>query len=96
MPNSKHVLAIDNGASVDEGSLSGTRNSISTWKMGKTFGNGYTQYNNIYKLYNVVGPVQHSHRLCRSGARPALTKHHCYGVHSTSTTKSNQCAHGNF
>uniref|UniRef100_A0A9I9E379 Uncharacterized protein n=1 Tax=Cucumis melo TaxID=3656 RepID=A0A9I9E379_CUCME len=34
---------------------------------------GYTQYNNVYKLYDVVGPVQHSHRLCRNGARPALT-----------------------
>ncbi|KAA0047010.1 hypothetical protein E5676_scaffold68G00780 [Cucumis melo var. makuwa] len=67
MPNSKHVLAIDNGASADQGSLSGTGNSISTWKMG------YTQYNNVYKLYDVVGPVQHSHCLCRSGARPTLT-----------------------
>uniref|UniRef100_A0A9I9ELV2 Protein kinase domain-containing protein n=1 Tax=Cucumis melo TaxID=3656 RepID=A0A9I9ELV2_CUCME len=28
---------------------------------------------NVYKLYDVVGPVQHSHRLCRSGTHPALT-----------------------
>ncbi|KAA0052111.1 hypothetical protein E5676_scaffold565G00170 [Cucumis melo var. makuwa] len=28
---------------------------------------------NVYKLYDVVGPAQHSHRLCRSGACPALT-----------------------
>ncbi|KAA0067774.1 hypothetical protein E5676_scaffold194G001830 [Cucumis melo var. makuwa] len=34
---------------------------------------GYTQYNNVYKFYDVVGPTQHSHRLCRSGAHPALT-----------------------
>ena len=34
---------------------------------------GYTYYNNVYKHYDVVGPAQHSHRLCRSGARPALT-----------------------
>ncbi|KAA0060342.1 hypothetical protein E5676_scaffold318G00780 [Cucumis melo var. makuwa] len=67
MPNSKHILAIDNGASADEGSLLGTQNSISTWKMG------YTQYNNIYKLDDVVRPVQHSHRLCCSGACPTLT-----------------------
>ncbi|KAA0031703.1 hypothetical protein E5676_scaffold409G00040 [Cucumis melo var. makuwa] len=33
----------------------------------------YTQYNNVYKLYDVVEPVQHSHPLCHSGARPALT-----------------------
>ncbi|KAA0035745.1 hypothetical protein E6C27_scaffold403G00160 [Cucumis melo var. makuwa] len=67
MPNSKHVLTIDNGASTDLGSLAGTGNSISTWKMG------YTQYNNVYKHYDVVGVTEHSHRLCRSGARPALT-----------------------
>ncbi|KAA0046421.1 hypothetical protein E5676_scaffold663G00170 [Cucumis melo var. makuwa] len=23
---------------------------------------GYTQYNNVYKLYDVVEPAQHSHR----------------------------------
>ncbi|KAA0062250.1 hypothetical protein E6C27_scaffold679G00140 [Cucumis melo var. makuwa] len=34
---------------------------------------GYTQYNNVYKFYDVVRLAQHSHRLCRSGARPALT-----------------------
>ncbi|KAA0037365.1 retrotransposon gag protein [Cucumis melo var. makuwa] len=28
---------------------------------------------NVYKLYDVVEPAQHSHRLCRSGIRPALT-----------------------
>ncbi|KAA0037881.1 hypothetical protein E5676_scaffold487G00420 [Cucumis melo var. makuwa] len=53
MPNSKHVLAIDNGAL-------------------KHFGKGYTQYNNVYKHYDVVGPAQHFHRLCRSGTHPAL------------------------
>ncbi|KAA0059683.1 hypothetical protein E5676_scaffold111G00350 [Cucumis melo var. makuwa] len=42
-------------------------------KRVKHFGKGYTQYNNVYKLYNVMGPVQHSHRLCHSGTRPALT-----------------------
>ncbi|KAA0037887.1 hypothetical protein E5676_scaffold487G00500 [Cucumis melo var. makuwa] len=41
-------------------------------KWVKYFGKGYTQYNNVYKLYDVVRPAQHSHRLCRSGARPAL------------------------
>ncbi|KAA0037491.1 hypothetical protein E5676_scaffold808G00670 [Cucumis melo var. makuwa] len=73
MTNSKHVLPIDNGASADLGSLSDTENSISTLKVCKTFWKGYTQYNNVYKLYDVMGSVQHSHRLCRSGARPVLT-----------------------
>ncbi|KAA0026267.1 hypothetical protein E5676_scaffold343G00040 [Cucumis melo var. makuwa] len=49
----------------------GTRSLPGKWV--KHFGKGYTQYNNVYKLYGVVGPVQHSHRLCRSGVRPALT-----------------------
>ncbi|KAA0035825.1 hypothetical protein E6C27_scaffold403G001230 [Cucumis melo var. makuwa] len=42
-------------------------------KWVKYFGKGYTQYNNVYNLYDVVRPVQHSHRLCPSGDRPALT-----------------------
>ncbi|TYK04795.1 hypothetical protein E5676_scaffold68G001170 [Cucumis melo var. makuwa] len=42
-------------------------------KWVKHFGKGYTKYNNVYKHYDVVGSTQHSHRLCRSGARPALT-----------------------
>ncbi|KAA0050575.1 hypothetical protein E5676_scaffold945G00320 [Cucumis melo var. makuwa] len=33
---------------------------------------GYTQYNNVYKLYDVMGPAQHSNHLFRSGTRPAL------------------------
>ncbi|KAA0048701.1 hypothetical protein E6C27_scaffold4358G00220 [Cucumis melo var. makuwa] len=49
----------------------GTRSLPRKWV--KHFGKGYTQYNNVYKLYDVVGPAQHSYRLCRSGARPALT-----------------------
>ncbi|KAA0040191.1 hypothetical protein E5676_scaffold190G00350 [Cucumis melo var. makuwa] len=59
----------------------GTRSLPGKWV--KHFGKGYTQYNNVYKLYDVVGPVQHSRQ------------HRCYGVHTTSTTESNQCAHGN-
>ncbi|TYK28681.1 hypothetical protein E5676_scaffold165G00520 [Cucumis melo var. makuwa] len=42
-----------------------------TWV--KYFGKGYTQYNNVYKLYDVVGSAQHSHRLFHSEVRPALT-----------------------
>ncbi|TYK00840.1 hypothetical protein E5676_scaffold509G00010 [Cucumis melo var. makuwa] len=42
-------------------------------KLVKHFGKGYTKYNNVYKLYDVVEPAQHCHRLCRSEARPALT-----------------------
>ncbi|KAA0037489.1 hypothetical protein E6C27_scaffold277G00890 [Cucumis melo var. makuwa] len=49
----------------------GTRSLPGKWV--KHFGKGYTQYNNVYKLYDVVGPAQHFHRLYRSGARPALT-----------------------
>ncbi|TYK09551.1 hypothetical protein E5676_scaffold757G00340 [Cucumis melo var. makuwa] len=49
----------------------GTRSLPAKWV--QHFGKGYTQYNNVYKLYDVVGRAKHSHRLCRSGARPALT-----------------------
>ncbi|KAA0059913.1 hypothetical protein E6C27_scaffold108G002170 [Cucumis melo var. makuwa] len=49
----------------------GSRSLPGKWV--KHFGKGYTQYNNVYKHYDVVGPAQHSHHLCRSGARPALT-----------------------
>ncbi|KAA0063138.1 hypothetical protein E5676_scaffold1213G00100 [Cucumis melo var. makuwa] len=49
---------------------SGTRSLPGKWV--KHFGKRYTQYNNVYKLYDVVGPAKYSHRLCRSGARPAL------------------------
>ncbi|TYK23863.1 hypothetical protein E5676_scaffold419G00360 [Cucumis melo var. makuwa] len=49
----------------------GTRSLPGKWV--KHFGKGYTQYNNVYKLDNVVGPAQCFHRLCRSEAHLALT-----------------------
>ncbi|KAA0035433.1 hypothetical protein E6C27_scaffold285G00530 [Cucumis melo var. makuwa] len=49
----------------------GSRSLPGKWV--KHFRKGYTQYNNVYKHYDVVGLAHHSHRLCRSGARPALT-----------------------
>nr|ABY56097.1 unknown [Cucumis melo] len=51
----------------------GSRSLPGKWV--KHFGKGelWSSYNNVYKHYDVVGPAQHSHRLCRSGTRPALT-----------------------
>ncbi|TYK02475.1 Retrovirus-related Pol polyprotein from transposon 17.6 [Cucumis melo var. makuwa] len=49
----------------------GTRPLPGKWV--KHFGRGTLNTTNVYKLYDVVGPTQYSHRLCRSGAHPALT-----------------------
>ncbi|TYK19578.1 retrovirus-related pol polyprotein from transposon tnt 1-94 [Cucumis melo var. makuwa] len=42
-------------------------------KCVKHFGKDTPSTTNVYKLYDVVEPAQHSHRLCHSGARPTLT-----------------------
>ncbi|KAA0054428.1 hypothetical protein E5676_scaffold552G001190 [Cucumis melo var. makuwa] len=47
-----------------------TRSLLEKWV--KHFGRGTPSTTNVYKLYDVVGPVQHSHHLYRSGARSAL------------------------
>ncbi|KAA0045446.1 hypothetical protein E5676_scaffold190G00380 [Cucumis melo var. makuwa] len=44
---------------------SGTRSLLGKW--------GTPSTTKVSKLYNVMGSVQHSHRLCRSGVYPALT-----------------------
>ncbi|KAA0056456.1 hypothetical protein E6C27_scaffold186G002270 [Cucumis melo var. makuwa] len=49
----------------------GTRSLPEKWV--KHFGKGTPNTTKVYKLYDVVGSTQHSHRLCRSRARPALT-----------------------
>ncbi|KAA0052106.1 hypothetical protein E5676_scaffold565G00230 [Cucumis melo var. makuwa] len=71
----------------------GTRSLLGKWV--NFFGKGYTQYNNVYKLYDVVGPPSTPIVFVVVGPAQHSRQNRCYGVHSTSTTESNQCAHGN-